>query len=197
MTIRLIGGTSGLINDAAENVTATGTTFGNNITAATATLYLCSFSSAITITCTTLSADYATFRALLAAGATLTVTTFTPLFPRDIKTFGASTATSGQFLLTGGPSAVSTATEGAGQLMMPSSYAILAIVARSLTNSSTVTVRKGGADQALTCAPAANGNASDRAIGHMVTGNQNDLISVGVTGTAGGLVRASLEIVLL
>src|SRR5690349_11450172 len=129
MTISIRGGKSGLINDAAENVTATGVEFGSDVTAASVTLYSCSFSAAITVTCTTLSADYATFKALLAAGVTLSVTTFTPLFPRDLKTFGASVATSGQFLLVGGPSAASTATEGSGQVMMPSSYAVIAIVA--------------------------------------------------------------------
>lgn len=196
--IRVTGGSAGVINDAAETVSAKNATLTGNLTAASITLTGCAFASAISITCTTLTVDYETFRALVAAGVNVSgVTTLVPLFGRDQKTFGASVATSGQFLPVGGPSAVSTATEGATQIMMPSSYAVLALVARSLTNSSTVTVRKGGVDTALTCSPAANGNASDRALGHMVTGNQNDLLSLGVTGTAGGLVRASIEVVLL
>jgi hypothetical protein len=166
-----------------------------NVNCTTVKLRGCSFSGAYSITTTgALSCDYESFKNLIAAGVVLTgVTSFVPLFPRFGLAFGASVATSGQFLLVGGPSAVSTATEGATQVQMAASYALLSVRARSLTNASTVTVRKGGASQSMTCSPAANGNASDSAIGHWVTGNADDLISTLVGGTAGGLVRAVVE----
>jgi hypothetical protein len=171
---------------------------GNISTTGTVTLRGCSFTGAISITCSQLLADHESFKNLIAAGVNVTgVTAFIPLFPRSPQPFGASTATSGQYLLYGGANAVSTATQGAGQIQMVASYAILSLRARSLTNSSTVTIQKGGSNTSMTCSPAANGNASDATIGHWVTGNADDLIGVIVTGTAGGLVRAVFELVLL
>jgi hypothetical protein len=166
-----------------------------NLSNTTKTIRLrgCSFSGAISLTTPTLYADLETFRNMITSGVVLTgVTAFVPLFPIVSKEFGAATATSGQFLLPGGPSAVSTATEGAGQIQTPSSYVVIGIRGRALAQPATITLRKGGVSQALTCSMAASGNANDVAIGHWVSGNADELLGVIVGGTAGGLVRATL-----
>jgi hypothetical protein len=183
----------------AADLTADFCVIDGNLSFNTIKLRGCSFSSNFSLTTVgALTCDLESFKNLISSSVVVTgVSSFVANFPRAPQPFGASVATSGQFLLYGGPSAVSTATEGSGQIQMAASYAIIGLRARSLTNSSTVTVRKGGASQSMTCAPAAGGNASDAAIGHWVTGNADDLISVIVGGTAGGLVRAVLELVLL
>lgn len=186
------------ITESVDIVCEEGSVVNGNLSANNITLRGCSFTGAYSLTCTTLSCDYESFRALIAAGVNIAgVTTFVSLFAGQVMTWGAAVATTGQFLAPGAQENGTTqATEGNVQIMMPRSYAIRNLYARAPATSCTVTVRKGGVNTSLSCSPASS-TASDLAIGHWVTGSATDLISVAVTGAGGGLVRASFEVVLL
>lgn len=157
----------------------------------------CSFSGAFSLTTVgALTCDFESFKNLIAAATNITaVASFVPNFPRFTLHFGASTLTSGQLLVPGGPNVVSVATgsEGTVQLGMADSYVLLGITGRAVTQPCTLTVRKGGVSQSMTCSPAASGNDKDFAIAHWVSGNQYDLISMIGGGTAGGLARGTIE----
>lgn len=169
-----------------------------NLTVTTALLRGCSFTGVTAIAATTLTCDYESFKNLIAAGISVAgVTSFVPLFAVEQEEFGAKVVTSGQFLALGAANnATSFATESDVQLSMAQSYAIVWMLGRAPATSVTATVRKGGTNQSLAVSPNSS-TVSDTSPSHWVLGNQGDLISIGTSGTAGGILRVDVGIVML
>lgn len=158
----------------------------------TLTLRGAAFAGAYVVTCTNLTIDESSWVAAKAAGVTFTVSGATSyLWHGQLLSWGALSPVTGQFLPEGTRTtgSASDATEFHVQRYMPVARRVLNFRAYAQT-SGTLTVRKNGADTALTLSPAGaflidSTHAVDFAVG--------DAISIGITGTVVGNMYASVE----
>lgn len=196
-TLRQVGGAFSGLTDTGATVILVGATISGNISCATLELYNCRFSTNASITTTGAALfDRASWTNGRTAGISTTgVTTLVPLWDGQQVFFGATTATQNQYYTIGAIIATTfSATQSNAQNWPCLSWLARNLRTRAPSTTSTVMFQKGGADTTLTCT-ATSGNGADTT--HSVTGNATDLIDLKETGTAGGLVRGSFELVTL
>lgn len=149
------------------------------------------FAGAYVITCTNLTIDELTWVAALAAGVTFTVSGSTSyLWHGQILSWGALSPVTGQFLPEGTRTtgSASDATEFHVQRYFPEARRAARFRAYAQT-SGTLTVRKNGADTALTLSPTGAFLLDST---HTVDFAVGDAISIGITGTVVGNMYASV-----